>query len=166
MPPEAEVPKSRWWIAPDLAAALERGETFADWLTDRVPVASYAGISADLARAEHGVEDQHAANQRHAARLGLAIVKFYEDNDKTAAKDEVVRDAFDLLVKDIGRRRASEGFRVVGTMCTERERLYRRPGDYERIVKALTVADDGILIEDGRHFDLYGDGAEMIASSA
>ncbi|MEU8340941.1 recombinase family protein [Spirillospora sp. NPDC048832] len=162
MASEADMAKSRWWLAPDLAEALERGGTFADWLAGRIPVASYARISADITRDEHGVEDQHASNGRHAGKLGLAIVKYYEDNDKTAAKDEVIRDAFDLLVKEVNRRRTSEGFRVLGVTCTERERLYRRPGDYERIINALTVDDDGLLVEDGKHFDLYGDGAEVI----
>lgn len=153
--------KSRWWVAPELVAALERGESFEAWLAGRRPVASAARISTDLKRDAHGVADQHASNERHAATHGLAIVKYYEDNDISAAKEELTRDAFELLVKELRNRRTAEGFRICGVMCLERERLYRRAGDYERIVDALMVEDDGLLVENGRFFDLYGDSAEI-----
>ena len=35
-----------------------------------VPVVSYARISADTVRDEHGVADQHKVNRETAARLG------------------------------------------------------------------------------------------------
>lgn len=156
------MPSSRWWLAPDLIAAIASGKNFTEWLAGREPAASYARISADLTRDEHGVEDQHGNNERAAARSGLAIVKYYEDNDKSAARDDVVREAFNMLVSELGRRVTRDRFPIFGVLCTERERLYRRPGDYEQIVKALMVDERGFLYEDGKPFDLYGDGSEVL----
>lgn len=110
---------SRWWVNPDLLAAIERGDSFADWLGGRIPVASKARISKGQKKDAHGVADQHAANERTAARQNLAIVKYYEDNDKSAAKDEIVRDAFELLVRELTKRRTAEGVPITGVICLE-----------------------------------------------
>ncbi|WUH96806.1 recombinase family protein [Spirillospora sp. NBC_00431] len=155
--------KSRSWVAPDLVSAVESGTSFGEWLDGRIPVASKARISADHKKDEHGVAAQHKANEREARRNNLAIVKYYEDNDLTAAKENLTRDSFELLVKEVRARRTSEGFPITGVMCLETERLYRRAGDYERIVDALTLPDDnGVLYESGnkRFIDLYSDFAE------
>ena len=39
-----------------------------------VPVVSYARISTDTARDEHGGADQHKVNRETAARLGWPII--------------------------------------------------------------------------------------------
>ena len=157
--------KSRWWISSDLLAALERGVSFSEWLDGRTPVASAARISKDRKGDAHGVAHQHLANERTAGRNNLAIVKYYEDNDKSAAREDVRRDAFEHLVTEICRRRTGEGFSITGVICLETERLYRRAGDYERIVDALMADDDGVLYESGdgrdRCIDLYSDSAEF-----
>src|ERR1700712_3804059 len=56
-----------------------------------VPVVSYARISADTARDEHGVVDQHKVNLETAKRLGWAVVHEITDNDRSASKLGVVR---------------------------------------------------------------------------
>lgn len=154
---------SEWWIAPDLQAALDAGKTFEEWLDGRIPVESHARESADNAKDEHGVEDQHKRNKRHAKKNNLAIVKFGTDNDITAAKANEARDAFELLLIELRSRHTVEGYPVRGVMVRERERLYRTATDAERAYDALTSERDGILYEsgnNGRFVDLYSDGIE------
>ncbi|MFI6496186.1 recombinase family protein [Nonomuraea typhae] len=157
--------KSRVWIAPDLLTALAAGKTFDEWLDGRIPVGSKARISADQKKDAHGVKAQHAANERGAKKHNLAIVKYYEDNDKSAAKANVVRPAFEMLVTELTARRTAEGFPIRGVACLERERIYRRAGDWERLTDALTVNRNGVLYESGtrrdRFIDIYADSSEM-----
>ncbi|MFI6501108.1 recombinase family protein [Nonomuraea typhae] len=157
--------KSRVWISPDLVAALAAGKTFEEWLDGRIPVGSKARISADIKKDAHGVKAQHAANERGATENNLAIVKYYEDNDKSAAKAKVVRPAFEMLVNELAARRTVEGFPIHGVACLERERIYRRASDWERLTDALTVAQNGVLYESGRRrnrfIDIYADSAEI-----
>lgn len=42
-------------------------------LADSIPVVSYARISADTKRDEHGVRDQHKVNRETAARHGGTV---------------------------------------------------------------------------------------------
>ena len=51
-----------------------------------IPVVSYARISVDGRKDEHGVQDQHAVNRETAARHGWTVVHEFTDNDKSAAK--------------------------------------------------------------------------------
>ncbi|MFG1860429.1 recombinase family protein [Microbispora bryophytorum] len=64
-----------------------------------IPVVSYARISADVRRDEHGVQDQHKLNRETAARYGWTVVHEFTDNDKSAAKADVVRDDFEAMLK-------------------------------------------------------------------
>lgn len=64
-----------------------------------VPVVSYARISADLRRDEHGVQDQHRVNRQTAERYGWTVVHEFTDNDKSAAKEGVVRDDFEAMLR-------------------------------------------------------------------
>ncbi len=64
-----------------------------------VPVAPYARISADTARDEHGVADQHKVNRETAARLGWTVVNEITDNDRSASKLSVVREGFEQLLR-------------------------------------------------------------------
>ena len=56
-----------------------------------VPVVSYARISADTTKDEHGVTDQYKVNRETAARLGWVVVYEIADNDWSASKLGVVR---------------------------------------------------------------------------
>jgi hypothetical protein len=60
-------------------------------------VVSYARISADIARDEHGGADQHKVNGETAARLGWTVVHEITDNDRSASKLGVVREGFEQL---------------------------------------------------------------------
>jgi hypothetical protein len=55
-----------------------------------IPVVSHARISADIDRDEHGVQSQHSTNRRTAERLGWTMIEEFTDNDKSAAKSDVV----------------------------------------------------------------------------
>ena len=68
-------------------------------MSEPTPVVSYARISSDLRGDEHGVQDQHKLNRETAARHGWAVVFEFTDNDKSAAKAGVFRDAFKAMLK-------------------------------------------------------------------
>lgn len=64
-----------------------------------VPAVSYARISADIRRDEHGVQDQHRLNPKTAERHGWTVVHEYTDNDKSAAEADVVRHDFEAMLR-------------------------------------------------------------------
>ncbi|WP_328853915.1 recombinase family protein [Microbispora hainanensis] len=113
-----------------------------------VPVVSYARISSDGRGDEHGVQDQHKVNRETAGRLGWTIVHEFTDNDKSAAKANVVRDAFEAMVKALRAGRLADGTPIEGVVIVAEDRLARRPGDYERFVEAFTYRD-GRVFADG-----------------
>src|SRR5438046_7679521 len=102
------------------------------------PVVSYARISADTRRDEHGVRDQHKLNRRTADRYGWTVVHEFTDNDKSAAKASVTRDEFEDMLRALRAGKLREGTPVRGVVVTADDRLARRPGDYERFVEAIT----------------------------
>src|SRR3954447_12063941 len=103
------------------------------WLTpNSVPVVSYARISADTRKDEHGVRDQHKVNRETAARHGWTVVHEFTDNDKSAAKANVVRDDFESMVKALRAGKLDDGTPVRGVVVVADDRLARRPGDFER----------------------------------
>jgi len=74
-----------------------------------MPVVSYARISADTRRDEHGVQDQHELNRRTADRYGWMVVHEFTDNDKSAAKASVIRDDFEDMLRAVRSGRLSNG---------------------------------------------------------
>ncbi|MCO5968526.1 recombinase family protein [Actinoallomurus soli] len=129
---------------------------------DLIPVVDYSRASADKARDEHTVEDQQRVNARTAARLGCRIVHRFKDNDKSAAKEGVVRDDFEEMLRVIRAGRLADGTPVMGVIVTADDRLVRRAGDYERFVDALTY-QDGRVYADARGFkDLYSEDVESM----
>jgi hypothetical protein len=141
---------STWELHPDLAAALKAGRSFEEWLDGRTPVASYARLTNDRERKgdkqQVGVGRQHANHCDPAAEsLGWAVVMRYTDNHLTAADPDVFRGAFNQLVRDLRARRTEDGYRIVGLIAVEDERVYRLPEDYLRLYRALTVDEDGCL---------------------
>ncbi|MGW6950641.1 recombinase family protein [Streptomyces xanthophaeus] len=132
----------RWELGSDLAEALVKGIDFYQWLAGRIPVVSYARIS----RSQPGaVERQHLNNLAEADRLGWAVVQLYTDDGLSAANSDVTRAAFELMVRDLLRRRTAEGFPISGVISVEEERLARRAGDYVCLLRALSVRKDGLL---------------------
>jgi DNA invertase Pin-like site-specific DNA recombinase len=128
--------------------------------SDLVPVISYARISSDGERDEHGVGDQHRVNRRTAKRLGLTVVAEMTDNDRSASKAKVVRESFEAMLKALAAGRLPDGTVVRGVVVLNEDRLARRAGDYERFVEALT-ADDGRVFADERGSkDLYAEDVE------
>src|SRR3954452_20316203 len=111
---------------------------------DLIPVVSYARISADISRDEHGVLHQHSTNRKTAARIGCVVVWEFTDNDKSAAKVGVVRDDFEAMLRVLKVGKLPDGQPVQGAIVVADDRLARRPGDYERFVDAITYRDGRI----------------------
>ncbi|GAA3849088.1 recombinase family protein [Streptomyces sedi] len=127
-----------------------------------LPVISYARISSDTEKDEHGVEDQHRTNAGTARRLGWSVVAEITDNDLSAAKAGVTRDGFEAMVRALRAGRLPDGGAVRGAVVVADDRLVRRAGDYERFVDALTY-DDGRVYADARGpKNLYSEDVEAM----
>jgi len=127
-----------------------------------MPVVSYARISADTRRDEHGVQDQHELNRRTADRYGWMVVHEFTDNDKSAAKASVIRDDFEDMLRAVRSGRLSNGTPVRGVVVTADDRLARRPGDYERFVEAITYQDGRVYADARGPKDLYSEDVESM----
>ncbi|MFD3917850.1 recombinase family protein [Streptomyces sp. NPDC058595] len=125
-------------------------------------VVCYARISFDgRVKDAHGIEDQHRDMVTHARRLGWLVVYRYTDNDKSASKESVVRDDFEQLIKDLGTGTTPEGYPIHGVMAVNDDRLYRRPSDWERYLKAFTSQDGRVYHDSNGTQDLYAEGFEI-----
>ncbi|MED7928177.1 recombinase family protein [Nonomuraea sp. LP-02] len=127
-----------------------------------VPVVSYARISADIRRDEHGVQDQHRLNRETAERHGWTVVHEYTDNDKSAAKADVVRDDFEAMLRVLRAGELPDGTAVQGVVIVAEDRLARRPGDYERFVEAITYQDGRVFADARGTKDLYSEDTESM----
>jgi len=126
-----------------------------------VTVVSYERISADRTKDEHGVADQRKVNARTAARLGWTIVREFRDNDLTASKATVIRPQFEEMLTVLLAGRLGDGTPVHGAVVVNEDRLYRRAGDYERFVEALTYEEGRVFADAHGAKDLYSDSAEL-----
>ncbi|MEU9717139.1 recombinase family protein [Streptomyces sp. NPDC047976] len=133
---------SSWELSPDLVSGLAEGIGFAQWLGDRVPVASYARISRSRPGA---VGRQHLNNAAEAERLGWAVVCLYTDDGVSAADPEVPRPAFERMVRDLLPGRTREGIPIGGVIAVEEERLARTAADYTCLLRALSAMQSGCL---------------------
>ncbi|MDG6105450.1 recombinase family protein [Dactylosporangium aurantiacum] len=121
---------------------------------------SYARISSDGERDEHGVSDQHRVNRRTAQRLGLRVVAELTDNDRSASKAGVVRESFEAMLKALESGRLPDGTAVCGVVVLNEDRLARRAGDYERFVESLTAEDGRVFADERGRKDLYAEDVE------
>ncbi|WP_145500945.1 recombinase family protein [Streptomyces sp. CFMR 7] len=163
---------SRSFLNPELVKALEGGKTFEEWLDGRIPGLDYARISGDQAvrsstqarskEKGRGVRHQHEGNEEVAADHGIAIVRFYEDNNITAAVPEIIRPAFVEMTKALLHRKVPEGFPVRAVVATEHERVWRLPEDYIRFRRAVITAGDGIFIEREKEYDIASTGGNIV----
>ena len=127
-----------------------------------LPVVSYARISADIRRDEHGVQDQHKLNRATAERYGWTVVHEFTDNDKSAAKAGVVRDEFEDMLRVLRAGKLADGTLVRGALVVADDRLARRPGDYERFVEAITYHDGRVYADARGPKDLYSEDVESM----
>ena len=127
-----------------------------------IPVVSYARISADTRRDEHGVQYQHKLNRQTAERYGWTVVHEFTDNDKSAAKATVTRDEFEDMLRALRAGKLSDGTTVQGVAVTADDRLARRPGDYERFVEAITYQDGRVYADARGPKDLYSEDVESM----
>lgn len=125
-----------------------------------LPVVSYARISLDDDRDEHGVAAQHKVNRKTAAEHGWEIVCEFTDNDRSASKTNVVREDFERMLSALEAGRLEDGQPVSGTVVVAEDRLARRAGDYERFVEALTVQEGRVFADARNSKDLYSEDVE------
>ncbi|MFT2017692.1 recombinase family protein [Streptomyces sp. 796.1] len=163
---------SRSFLNPELVRALQAGKTFEDWLDGRIPGVDYARISADQSlrsstraktrKAGTGVRHQHEGNDETAAEHGVAIVKYFEDNNITAADPNVMRPSFVEMTRSIHYRKVSEGYPVCAVISVEHERVWRLPEDYIKFRRAVIIEGDGLFIERGKPYDLVSTGGNIV----
>ncbi|MGW8685816.1 recombinase family protein [Streptomyces sp. NPDC055817] len=92
-------------------------------------VGIYTRISRDDEGDALGVARQKQDCERLADLRGWQAVKIYEDNDVSAFKRNVVRDEFELMLKDL---RAGL---IDGIVAYDLDRLARQPRDLERLIE-------------------------------
>lgn len=127
-----------------------------------IPVGARSMSTASSGPSDQGrrAGRQHKVNRRTAQRLGWEVVAELTDNDRSASKAGVIREAFEAMLKAITVGRLADGTKVRGVAVLNEDRLARRAGDYERFVEALT-ADDGRVFADERGpKDLYAEDVE------
>lgn len=129
---------------------------------NRKCVVSYARISFDgRVKDAHGIEDQHRDMTNAAGSFGWLIVYRYTDNDKSASKESVVRDDFEQLLGNLTTGATPEGYPIHGVMAINDDRLYRRPSDWERYLKAFTSHEARVYHDSNGVQDLYAEGFEI-----
>jgi DNA invertase Pin-like site-specific DNA recombinase len=129
---------------------------------DLLPVVDYARASTDKNKDEHSVEDQQRLNERTAKRLGLRIVARFKDNDKSAAKADLIREDFERMLKVLKDGRLPDGTLVRGCLVDVEDRLVRKAGDYERVVDAITFEDGRVFADRHGFKDLYDVNVEVM----
>ncbi|MFI6174381.1 recombinase family protein [Nonomuraea sp. NPDC051191] len=127
-----------------------------------IPVVSYARISSDNRKDEHGIKDQHKINHRTAAKHGWMVVHEFDDNDKSAAKADVYRDDFETMLKALRKGEMNDGRPIRGVVVVADDRLIRRPGDYERFVEACTYHDGFVFADEKQTKNLYSEDVESM----
>lgn len=150
---------------PALQAWLDGGGAVEEWLGGRVPLISYARISADRLDGDAiGVARQHRHNTKNAELHGCVVVLHYEDNNVTAAKWDVERRAFLRMCRDITHGQEEEtGLRVRGCIAVERDRVYRLARDFVAFQDALVTAGGGVFIEGENIVDLVNDEGKALS---
>ncbi|GAA2105237.1 recombinase family protein [Kitasatospora saccharophila] len=125
-------------------------------------VICYARISDDArAKDAHGIEDQHRELSDKAREFGWLMVHRYTDNDKSASKENVIRDDFEQMLVDLAAGKTAGGYPVHGVMAVNDDRLYRRPGDWERYLRAFTAHEGRVYWDSNGLQDLYAEGFEI-----
>lgn len=117
-------------------------------------VGIYTRISRDDEGDALGVARQRQDCERLADIRSWQAVKVYEDNDVSAFKRNVIRDEFELMLKDL---RAGL---IDGIVAYDLDRLARQPRDVERLIEiyderprltfATVTNDINIATPDGR----------------
>ncbi|WP_328853950.1 recombinase family protein [Microbispora hainanensis] len=86
----------------------------------------------------------------------------FTDNDKSAAKADVVRDDFEAMLKALRAGKLDDGTSVRGVVVVADDRLTRRPGDYERFVEAFTYNDGFVFADAKQTKNLYSEDVESM----
>ncbi|MET7289880.1 recombinase family protein [Streptomyces sp. NPDC005573] len=101
-------------------------------------VGVYTRISRDDEGESLGVARQQQDCERLADLRSWQVVKTYEDNDVSAFKRNVVRDEFELMLRDL---RAGL---IDGIVAYDLHRLARQPQDLERLIE---IFDERLRLE-------------------
>lgn len=121
--------------------------------------AIYVRISYDRHRDEHGVENQKPLALTLARKHGYHVPEWavYVDNDKSATKRHVRRDAYERLLADV------QAGKVQAIACTFADRLYRRNEELERLVNIVEAHHVDIHVVHGSDVDLSTAGGRLHA---
>lgn len=92
-------------------------------------IGAYSRISLDIQGEALGVARQAQDNQEQAARRGWEIIESYIDNNLSAYKRNVIRPAFEKLLRDL------ETGQLDGFVAYDIDRLWRQPADLERVIR-------------------------------
>jgi site-specific DNA recombinase len=130
------------------------------------PVGGYCRISdADLAEIrralkagvltpEEAAEEERKGvlRQREDIELvgGGRPIRWYEDNNLSAFKRNVVRPDFEQMIKDLKRGR------IGGIFAYDIDRVYRQPRDLERVIDIYETSKESLVFKtlSGQNFDL------------
>jgi DNA invertase Pin-like site-specific DNA recombinase len=98
-------------------------------------VARRVGVCTRISRDDEGESLGVARQQQDCERLAdlrsWQVVKTYEDNDVSAFKRNVVRDEFELMLRDL-----RSGL-IDGIVAYDLDRLARQPRDLERLIETF-----------------------------
>jgi len=118
-------------------------------------VVTYTRISKDKAGDEHGVANQQAALDRHAAARGWTIVRRLSDNDLSASNG-VHRPGYDEVLRMVDAGQCD----VV--LCWAVDRFVRRIADLESVIGRFTAAGVRLAAVSG-DLDLGNDAGRTVA---
>lgn len=104
--------------------------------------AIYSRISQDRAGTELGVERQEDYCRRWADDNGWPVVKVYRDNSKSAYKENVVREQYEQLKRDV------ENGYIDGVIFWDIDRLTRQPDQLSWWIRATRT--HGLLMAEGK----------------
>ncbi|MFF3417998.1 recombinase family protein [Streptomyces sp. NPDC002698] len=130
------------------------------------PVGGYSRISdVDLAEIRRAVKSgvlspEEAAEEERKGVIrqredistlaGSAPIKWYEDNNLSAFKRNVVRPDFEKMIKDL------KAGRISGILAYDIDRVYRQPRDLERVIDIYQQSKEPLVFKtlSGQNFDL------------
>ena len=122
-----------------------------------VRAAIYTRISLDQTGEALGVERQLEDCLALADRLGWEVVAKFDDNDLSAYNRRKPRPGYEALLDSMKRGE------IDALICWHTDRLYRRPGDLERLIDITETRAVQIRTVQGGDLDLSNSTGRMVA---
>jgi site-specific DNA recombinase len=119
--------------------------------------AIYTRISKDQSGERLGVTRQLDECLKLADRLGWQVVAHYDDNDISAFSRRTKRPGYEALLDAMKNRE------VDAILCWHTDRLYRRPGDLERLIEVTEACGVDIRTVQSGTIDLSNSAGRLVA---